>query len=53
MSLREAVEKVHEARVRLTATRERLDQLDAERRRVREMTEPAPEPGQRRKVLPS
>ena len=43
MNLREAAEKVHEARARLTATRERLDQLDLERTRVRQMTEPAEE----------
>lgn len=56
MGLREAVEKVHEARARLTGTRERLSRLEEERTRVRRMTEPAEEQRPRqagRKVSPS
>ncbi len=48
MGLREVVEQVHQARARLTATREQLSRLDEERTRVEAMTQPAQERGSAR-----
>ena len=50
MGLREVVEKVHQARARLTVTREQLSRLDEERTRVEAMTQPAQERGSGRKA---